>query len=47
MRPCLIISLEDLIAVKSHLGREKDRLVERELKAIRARRQAGSPGASS
>lgn len=46
-RPCLIISLEDLIAVKSHLGREKDRLVERELKAIRARKQGGGPDTSS
>jgi predicted nucleotidyltransferase len=35
--PCRIISLDDLIAVKRHLGRDKDRLVERELLALRAR----------
>ncbi len=39
--PCRIISLDDLIAVKRHLGRDKDRLVERELLALRARRQPG------
>lgn len=38
-RPCRIISLDDLIAVKRHVGRDKDRLVERELLALRARRQ--------
>ena len=35
-RTCRIISLEDLIAVKSHLGRDKDRLVVHELKALQA-----------
>jgi hypothetical protein len=34
-RSCRIISLDDLIAVKRHLGRDKDRLVERELLALR------------
>jgi predicted nucleotidyltransferase len=37
--PCRIISLDDLITVKRHLGRDKDRLVERELVALRARLQ--------
>lgn len=36
-RSCRIISLDDLIAVKHHLGRDKDRAVERELLALRAR----------
>lgn len=34
-RTCRVISLDDLIAVKKHLGRDKDRLVERELLALR------------
>ncbi|MDQ3266612.1 MAG: nucleotidyltransferase [Myxococcota bacterium] len=34
---CRVISLDDLILVKAHLGRGKDQLVERELRAIRAR----------
>jgi len=38
-RPCRIISLDDLITVKHHLGRDKDRLVERELLALRARQR--------
>jgi len=42
-RPCRIISLDDLIAVKHHLGRDKDRLVERELLALRARQQGEKP----
>jgi predicted nucleotidyltransferase len=42
-RPCRIISLDDLITVKHHLGRDKDRLVERELLALRARQQASKP----
>ncbi len=33
--PCRILSLEDLIAVKAHVGRPKDRLMEVELRAIR------------
>lgn len=40
-RPCRVISLDDLIAVKSHLGRDKDRQALDELKALRAR-QSGS-----
>ncbi len=36
-RPCRVISLDDLIAVKSHVGREKDRGALEELKALRAR----------
>ena len=36
-RACRIISLDDLIAVKRHLGRDKDRIVERELQALRDR----------
>ncbi len=39
--PCRIIGLDDLIAVKRHLGRDKDRLVERELLALRARQRNG------
>ncbi|WNG51728.1 hypothetical protein F0U60_52180 [Archangium minus] len=39
-RPCRIISLDDLIAVKRHLGRDKDRLVERELLALRNRKKS-------
>ncbi len=42
-RPCRIISLDDLITVKHHLGRDKDRVVERELLALRARQQASKP----
>lgn len=38
-RPCRIISLDDLIAVKRYLGREKDRLVERELLALQDRKK--------
>jgi predicted nucleotidyltransferase len=35
--PCLVMSLDDLIAVKQHVGRPKDRAVEIELRAIRER----------
>lgn len=42
-RPCRIISLDDLIAVKRHLGRDKDRLVERELLALRDRKRSTEP----
>jgi predicted nucleotidyltransferase len=38
-RPFRVIGLDDLIAVKRHLGRDKDRIVERELLALRARGQ--------
>jgi predicted nucleotidyltransferase len=37
------LSLDDLITVKHHLGRDKDRLVERELLALRARQQTEKP----
>lgn len=40
-RSCRIISLNDLIAVKRHLGRDKDRLVERELLALHDRKNNG------
>ncbi len=36
-RRCKVISLDDLIAIKSHVGRAKDKLVEAELRAIRER----------
>lgn len=36
-RPCRVISLDDLIAVKSHVGRQKDLSALEELKALRAR----------
>ncbi|WP_257462486.1 nucleotidyltransferase [Archangium lipolyticum] len=38
-RSCRVISLDDLIAVKRHVGRDKDRLVERELLALRDRQK--------
>jgi predicted nucleotidyltransferase len=37
-RKCAVISLEDLIAAKEALGREKDLLVVKELRAIVAKR---------
>lgn len=40
-RPCRIISLDDLIAVKRYLGRDKDRIVERELLALHDRKSSG------
>lgn len=40
-RPCRVISLDDLIAVKAHVGRDKDRRALEELKALWAR-QKGS-----
>jgi predicted nucleotidyltransferase len=43
-RPCRVISLDDLIAVKAYLGREKDRLALDELKALRARRTSPESG---
>ncbi len=36
-RPCRVISLDDLIAVKAYVARPKDKLVEAELRAIRDR----------
>ena len=36
---CRVVSLDDLIAVKHHVGRPKDKAVEIELKAIRERLQ--------
>ncbi|NTX05837.1 MULTISPECIES: hypothetical protein [Myxococcus] len=40
--PCRIIGLDDLIAIKQHVGRDKDRMVARELLALRDR-QATKP----
>ena len=37
-RKCLVISLEDLIAAKEAMGREKDLLTAKELRAIAAKR---------
>lgn len=34
---CRVLSLDDLIAVKHHVGRPKDKAVEIELRAIRER----------
>jgi predicted nucleotidyltransferase len=39
-----IISLGDLIAAKDAMGRDKDKLVAKELRAIQAKRQLGQPG---
>jgi len=36
-RRCRVISIDDLIAVKAHVARPKDKLVEAELRAIRDR----------
>jgi predicted nucleotidyltransferase len=38
-RKCAIISLEDLIAAKEAVGREKDLLAVKELRAIAAKRR--------
>ncbi|MDI1249093.1 MAG: nucleotidyltransferase [Lacunisphaera sp.] len=40
-RKCRVISLEDLIAAKEAMGREKDLLTAKELRAIQAKRQLG------
>lgn len=40
-RAYLVISLEDLIAAKEAMGREKDLLAVKELRAIAAKRKAG------
>jgi predicted nucleotidyltransferase len=37
---CRLVSLDDLIAVKAHVGRPKDKAVELELRAIRERLQS-------
>jgi len=42
-RRCRVISLEDLIKAKEALGREKDLLTAKELRAIAAKRQAANP----
>ena len=42
-RPIKVLALDDLIAVKAHLGRPKDKLVEAELRAIRAKLRAKQP----
>jgi hypothetical protein len=34
--PCRVMALDDLIAVKAYVARPKDKLVEHELRAIRA-----------
>jgi predicted nucleotidyltransferase len=39
-RPVRVLSLDQLIAVKAHLRRPKDKIVEAELRSIRARRQS-------
>ncbi len=41
-RPVRVLSLDQLIAVKTHLQRPKDKIVAAELLSIRARRQASS-----
>jgi predicted nucleotidyltransferase len=41
-RSCRVISLDDLIAVKSHVGRDKDLRALEELKALRARRDGSA-----
>lgn len=40
-RKCLVISLNDLIAAKEAMGREKDLLTAKELRAIAAKRKSG------
>ena len=46
-RRCRVISLEDLIAAKETLGRDKDVLAAKELRAIREKLAAATPAASS
>lgn len=43
-RPCRVMSLEDLIAVKRHLMRDKDRTALRELEALQERKSKAGPG---
>lgn len=40
-RRCRVLSLDDLITVKAHVARPKDKLVELELRAIREKLKAG------
>lgn len=40
-RKCHVISLEDLIQAKEAMGREKDLLTAKELRAIAAKRKSG------
>ena len=40
-RKCFVISLDDLITAKEAMGREKDLLTAKELRAIAAKRQSG------
>ena len=42
-RQCWVMSLEDLIQSKEALGREKDLLTAKELRAIAAKRRQGKP----
>jgi predicted nucleotidyltransferase len=42
-RRCWVMSLEDLIKAKEALGREKDLLTAKELRAIAAKRRQGGP----
>jgi predicted nucleotidyltransferase len=39
-----VIGLDALIEVKAHVGRGKDKILEEELRAVRARRAAGKLG---
>jgi len=43
----IVISLEDLIAAKEAMGREKDLLAAKELRAIAAKRKASGPEAKT
>ena len=43
-RRCRVISLEDLITAKEAIGREKDLLTAKELRAIAAKRRTMGPG---
>jgi predicted nucleotidyltransferase len=42
-----VIALEDLIAAKEAMGREKDLLAAKELRAIASKRKASRPGATT
>jgi hypothetical protein len=39
-----VIGLDALIEVKAHVGRGKDKILEEELRAVRARRAGGKAG---